>query len=375
MRNSFSLGTIFGIELRADFSWLVALVLLVWMLSAHYFPMNYVGLASDTTLALAIGTAIFSFASVVAHELGHSLVSARFGVPVPRITLFIFGGLAQLSREPERPRDEFLIAAAGPLVSFALTLVFGTLAWIGPDVVGVPLAAFGRWLGTINLGLALFNLLPGFPLDGGRILRAIVWALSRNFKRATFVAGAAGRLIAFGLIIWGLSLIFQGNWADGLWMAFIGWFIDQAAVQSVARVALQDMLAGHTAREAMMADCPRVGPAMTIQKLVDEAVLASGRRCFPVLGGNRVTGLITLNEIRNVPRVQWGTTTVGATMIPLKNLKTVSPDTGLFEVFEQMTEANVNQLPVVDAEHGQLVGMIARDNILAFLQARAGLGV
>lgn len=373
MRNSFSLGTIFGIELRADFSWLVALVLLVWMLSAHYFPMNYTGLASDATLALAIGTAIFSFASVIAHELGHSLVSRRLGLPVPRITLFIFGGLAQLSREPERPRDEFLIAAAGPLVSLGLALGFGFLAGAGPDVVGLPLSAFGRWLGTINLGLALFNLLPGFPLDGGRMLRAIVWGLSHNFKKATFVAGATGRLIAFGLIVWGILQIFQGNWADGLWIAFIGWFIDQAAAQSVARVALQDMLAGHTAREAMMIDCPRVGPVMTIQKLVDEVVLTSGRRCFPVVGGERVTGLITLNEIRHVPREQWGTTTLGTAMIPLKELKSVSPDTGLFEVFEQLTEANVNQLPVVD--NGQLVGMIARENVLAFLQARTELGV
>ncbi|MBI3361126.1 MAG: site-2 protease family protein [Chloroflexi bacterium] len=373
MRNSFSLGTIFGIELRADLSWLVAFGLVVWMLSAHDFPMNYSQLAPGATFGLAIATAIFFFASVVAHELGHSLVSARLGLPVPRITLFIFGGMAQLSREPQRPRDEFLIAIAGPLVSFALALGFGALAWAGPGVVGLPLTAFGRWLSTVNFALALFNLLPGFPLDGGRILRAIVWGLSRNFKAATALAGMAGRLIAFGLIGWGLLQAFRGNWADALWIAFVGWFIEQAASQSVARVALQDTLAGHTAREAMMTDCPRVGPAMTIQKLVDEVVLASGRRCFPVVGGNRVTGLITLNEIRAVPREEWATTTVGTAMIPLKELKSVSPEAGLIEVFEQMTEADVNQIPVV--ENGQLVGMVARDNILAFLQARAALGV
>lgn len=342
------------------------------MLSAHYFPMNYTGWAPGATLGLAIATAIFFFASVVAHELGHSLVSARLGLPVPRITLFILGGMAQLSREPQRPRDEFLIAAAGPLVSFTLALGFGALAWAGPGVVGLPLAAFGRWLGTINLGLALFNLLPSFPLDGGRILRAIVWGISHNFKAATVTAGMAGRVIAFGFIFYGILQVFQGNWADGLWIAFIGWFIEQAASQSVARVALQDTLAGHTAREAMMTDCPRVGPAMSIQKLVDEVVLASGRRCFPVVGGSRVTGLITLNEMRAVQREQWGTTTVGTAMIPLDQLKSVSPDTGLFQVFEQMAEANVNQLPVV--EDGQLVGMVARDNVLAFLQARAALG-
>ena len=372
MRNSFLLGTFFGVELRADLSWLVAFGLVVWMLSAHYFPRE-AGWTFAASLTLAAATAILFFASVVAHELGHSLVSKRLGLPVPRITLFIFGGMAQLSREPDRPRDEFLIAAAGPLVSFALALGFGALAWAGPGVVGLPLATAGQWLGTINLILALFNLLPGFPLDGWRMLRAMVWGVTHNFKTATQTVGVTGKLIAFGIIFWGVWQIFQGDWANGLWIAFVGWFIEQAATQSVARVALKDTLAGHAAREAMMSDCPHVPPVMTIRKLVDDVLLPSGRRCFPVVGGARVTGLITLNEIRAVPQDRWATTTVGTAMIPLKELKAVSPDTGLFDVFERLTQADLNQLPVM--ENGQLVGMIARDNILAFLQARAELGV
>jgi|SRR5579859_2985271 len=187
------------------------------------------------------------------------------------------------------------------------------------------------------------------------------------------VTGLWPALFLFGLIFWGIWQIFQGDWADGLWIAFVGWFIEQAATQSVARVALKDTLAGHAAREAMMSDCPHVPPAMTIQKLVDDVVLSSGRRCFPVIGGARVTGLTTLNEVRAVPQDRWATTTVGTAMIPLKELKAVSPDTGLSDVFEQLTQADVNQLPVM--ENGQLVGMIARDNILAFLQTRAPLGV
>jgi len=330
MRNSFSLGTFFGVELRADLSWLIAFGLVAWMLSAHYFPAN-AGWSSGAALTLAVATAILLFASVVAHELGHSLVSKRLGLPVPRITLFIFGGMAQLSREPERPRDEFLIAAAGPLVSFVLALGFGALAWAGPGAVGLPLATAGRWLGTINLAFALFNLLPGFPLDGGRMLRAVVWGLTHNFKTATLTVGVTGKLIAFGIIFWGIWQIFQGNWADGLWITFVGWFIEQAATQSVARVALKDTLAGHTAREAMMSDCPHVPPAMTLQKLVDEVVLSSGRRCFPV-GGTRVTGLITLKEVRSIRRERWATTTVGTAMILLKELKAVSPDTSTLTI-------------------------------------------
>ena len=373
MHNSFSLGKLFGIEIRADFSWLIGLVLLVWLLNAHYFPMTYPGWTSGAVLSAAVATAILFFLSVLAHELGHSLVSARLGMPVPRITLFIFGGLAQLSGEPKRPRDEFLISAAGPFVSLLLGLGFSALSWAGPDRVGIPLAAFGKWLGLVNLGLGLFNLLPGLPLDGGRILRALVWSRTNSFRKATIVAGWAGRVLAFGLILWGIFQVFQGNWADGLWMAFIGWFIEQAAAQSMARVALEDMLAGHTAREAMMTDCPRVSPAMTLQKLVDEVVLHSGRRCFPVVGGERITGLITLNEVTAIPRDQWVGTSVGTAMIPFKDLKSVSPNTGLFEVFQQMAEANLNQLPVV--ENGQFVGMVGRDGVIAFLQAHANLGV
>lgn len=373
MRNSFSLGKLFGIEIRADFSWLIGLVLLVWLLSAHYFPMTYPGWTPGAVFSAAVATAILFFLSVLAHELGHSLVSARLGMPVPRITLFIFGGLAQLSGEPKRPRDEFLISAAGPLVSLLLALGFSALSWAGPDRVGIPLAAFGKWLGLVNLGLGLFNLLPGLPLDGGRILRALVWSRTNSFRKATIVAGWTGRILAFGLIGWGIYLVFQGNWADGLWMAFIGWFIEQAAAQSMARVALEDMLVGHTAREAMMTDCPRVSPAMTLQKLVDDVVLHSGRRCFPVVGGERITGLITLNEVTAIPRDQWVGTSVGTAMIPFKDLKSVSPNTDLFEVFQQMAEANLNQLPVV--ENGQFVGMVGRDGVIAFLQARAKLGV
>lgn len=373
MRNSFVLGTLFGIELRADFSWLIGFGLLVWMLAAHYFPMNYSGWTPGATFAAALATAVLFFASVLAHELAHSLVSKRLGLPVPRITLFIFGGLAQLGREPKRPRDEFLIASAGPLMSLSLAFGFTLLVWAGPDIVGVPLAAFGKWLGVVNLGLGLFNLLPGFPLDGGRILRSIIWAVTHNFKNATLVAGTTGKIIAFGLIFWGLSQVFRGNWADGLWIAFIGWFIEQAATQSMAQVALGDLLAGHLVREAMMTNCPRVSPVLTLQKLVDEVVLTSGRRCFPVQGGNRITGLITLNEIRKVSSDQWATTTVGSVMIPYKDLKTVSPNTSLFEVFQRMTEADVEQLPVV--ENGQLVGTIGRNNVLSFLQNRTQLGV
>lgn len=373
MRNSFLIATIFGIEIRGDFSLFLGFGLVLWSLGSHYFPMSYGGLTTLDTWTLAVAAAVFVFVSVVAHELGHSLVSIKTGVPVKVITLHIFGGLAQISREPRRARDELLMALAGPAVSLVLGLGFSALGWAGPDRVGLKLAAFGSWLGMINLLLAAFNMVPGFPLDGGRVLRAVIWGLTGNFKRATQIAGATGRLASFALIAWGILQVFGGNWADGLWIAFIGWFLHSAATQSVAQVALQDALAGHTAMDVVMTDCPHVPPTMTLDKLVNDVAIPSGRRCFPVVSGERVNGLITLHEVKSIPREKWTSTTVGSAMKLLGQLATVLPDTPLYEVLERMAKADVAQMPVV--KDGKLEGMVMRDRILAFLQARSEMGV
>lgn len=373
MRHSFSLGTFFGIELRADWSWPVAFGLVLWLLGAQYFPANLPGWPASTLLSLAFAVAVFLFVSIAAHELGHALVGRRLGLPMTRITLFIFGGTAEISRQPERPRDELLIAAAGPLVSLVLALGFGALAWAGPAAVGLPLVAVGHWLAMVNLALGLFNLLPGLPLDGGRMLHAVVWSLSRNARRATQVAAVAGKLVAFGLLGWGFAQAYRGNWADGLWVVLIAWLIDWAATQTTARAALQTRLAGHIVREAMMTDCPRVGPAMNLSQFMSQVASHSRRRCFPVAGGSRVTGVITLAEITRVSPRRWPVTTVGAVMIPLKDLRSVSPDADLFDSFEQMAQARVDQLAVV--ENGQLVGIVAWENVLAFLRVRAPVGI
>jgi Zn-dependent protease/CBS domain-containing protein len=371
MHRSFSLGTFFGIELRANWSWPVAFGLVLWLLAAQYFPASLPGLPSGTVLSLAFATAVFLLVSIAAHELGHGLVGKRLGLPVTNITLFIFGGTAELGRQPERPRDEFLIAAAGPLVNLVFALGFGALAWAGPDAVGLPLVAVGHWLAMVNLALGLFNLLPGLPFDGGRMLHAVVWGRGHNARRATQIAGVAGRLIAFGLLVWGFALAFRTNWADGLWLVLIAWMIDQAAAQAVARATLQGRLAGHTVREAMLTDCPRVGPAMNLSQFMSQVAAHSRRRCFPVAGGDRVTGLITLPDVVRISARNWPTTTVGAIMTPVKDLRSVSPDADLFDSFEQMAEARVDQLAVV--ENGQLVGMVAWENVFTFLGAQTPL--
>jgi len=370
--NTLRLGRLFGIELKLDYSWFIVFILLAWSLAGHYFPTIHPGWSAGTYWAMGAITALLFFASVVAHELAHSFVSQAHGVPVRDITLFIFGGAAQISEEPKGAHDEFLMALAGPITSLVIAAFFGLL-WLVSLPASLLLHALAGWLAWINVGLTLFNLIPGFPLDGGRVFRAIVWAVTGNLRRATQIATGLGRVVAYGFIFWGIWQIFGGNWANGLWIGFIGWFLENAATASYRRVALQEMLAGHTAREVMMTDCPRIARGLTLDVLVDQVVLPSGRRCFPVMEDDQVYGLLTLHLIKKVPREQWATTRVEEVMIPQAELKTVKPDDELIVVFERMTAEDINQFPVV--ENGHLLGMVARDNVLAFLRTRAELGL
>jgi len=372
-RNALSLGRVFGIEVKLDYSWFIVFALVVWSLADYYFPSTHPGWSGGTYWAIGIVTALLFFASVVTHELAHSFVSQAQGIPVRDITLFIFGGAAQISEEPKSARNEFLMALAGPATSLVLAALFGLLWWASALVTAPLLQALTSWLAWINLALALFNLIPGFPLDGGRIFRAIVWALTGNLHQATRVATGLGRVVAYGFIFWGILQIFGGNWVGGLWIAFIGWFLENAAKASYRQATFQELLAGHTANEVMMSDCPRIPRGLTLETLVDQVVLPSGRRCFPVVEGDRLSGLLTLHLIKKVPRERWATTRVEEMMIPLADLKTVGPDDDLTTIFERMTTEDVNQFPVM--ESGRLLGMVARDNVLAFLRARIELGL
>lgn len=373
MRNAIRIGKVFGIEVGLDYSWFIIFVLITWSLAGHYL-MVYQGWSPGFRLGLALVTALLFFFSILAHEFGHSLVAIATGTPVRSITLFIFGGVAQMTREPKRPLHEFLIASAGPLVSLSLAAAFG-LAWVGGQTLGLRgLEALGAWLGRINLILALFNLIPGFPLDGGRVFRSIVWGLTGNLNRATRLAGAIGQGVAWLFILIGIWQVFSGNWANGLWIAFIGWFLNSAALSSVQQVALRDLLKGQTVRKVMMTDCPRVSPAQNLQELVYGSILSSGRRCFPVMEDGRILGLVTLHRIKEVPREAWPQTSVAQVMIRAEQLLKASPDEELYEVMERMSEDGVNQLPVVD-QSGQWIGMVARDNILNFIRTRAELAV
>lgn len=372
IKSSIKIGTLFGIPIRIHISWFLIFFLTTGSLGGTYFPQRYPHWSPVLGWTVGLTTSLLFFASVLVHELAHSLVARRRGLPITDITLFIFGGAAQITEEPRSASTEFLTSIAGPLTSLVLGGFFAALSWITRPI-SEPIAALSTYLSGINLMLAVFNLLPGFPLDGGRVLRAILWAIKRDLRWATRWATLAGQGLAYLFITLGIWQVFRGNWINGLWTAFIGWFLDNAAQTSYRQVALRSLLAGHTAQEIMTRECFPLAPDLTLEQLVHEHILTTGRRCYPIMVEGQVQGLLTIHNVKRVPRQRWATTTAAQIMIPLKELKTISPDEGLWSALQQMTEEGVNQLPVMENE--RLVGMLARDNVLTFLRTKAELGI
>ncbi len=364
------LGRIMGIPINLDYSWFLIFGLLTWMLAGSYYPNEFKGWHPLLYWVTGAATAILLFASVLLHELGHSFVALRFKISVRSITLFIFGGVAQIGSEPLSARAEFLIAIAGPIVSLALAVLFTVLQ---PALAAIePLWGVAKYLAYINFALVLFNLIPGFPLDGGRVFRAFVWAVTKNMRQATLIAANVGRFFGFVFIFIGIWRMFAGDFGGGLWIAFIGWFLDNAASAQVHQVVFQGLLAGHSASQAMSTHCVTVPADLTLQQLVDEHVLGTGRRCFLVNRGTDTVGLMTLHRIKEVPRSDWGNTTAAQVMLPLEELKSIGPATALWSALQLMDRDGVNQLPVMTGS--QVVGMLSREDVVTYLRTMQELG-
>jgi Zn-dependent protease len=362
-RHTVPLGRIFGIVVDLDYSWFLVFGLLTWVLAVSYYPAEFKNWSPGEYWLMGALTAIMLFVSVLLHELGHSVVAVRFGIPVPRITLFVFGGVSQIAAEPANAAMEFWIAIAGPAVSFALAVISWELRPVFASVP--PLLALTKYMALINFGLGAFNLIPGFPLDGGRIFRATVWAISGNFQRATSIAALAGRFFGFLLISLGVWQALAGNTFNGLWTAFIGWYLESAAASQVQEQRVKNLLVGHTVSEMMSRDCRRISDDLTLQELVENHVLAGGHRCFLVSHGDKTIGLVTLSEIKTVPRSSWPTTNVTQVMIPSEKLISTPADAEAWTTIEKMERNGINQLPVVD--RGRLVGVFSRDDLLHYL--------
>jgi Zn-dependent protease/CBS domain-containing protein len=366
MKSSIRLARIAGIDVRIHYTWLFAFALIAWSLAAGFFPETTPGLDATTYWLLGIAAALGLFVSVLIHEFSHSFVALARGLHVRSITLFIFGGVSSIAGEAQRSLDEFLIAVVGPASSLVLAAVFWA-AGRAAGLDGTPLGAFLGYLAFINLILALFNLVPGFPLDGGRVLRSIVWATTGSLRRATQVASYLGQGFGFVLIFWGVSRLFGGDVFGGLWTAFIGWFLNSAAESERQQQALTEDLRGVRVAQVMNPQPALAEPTMTVQEFVYDHVVRRAERALLVVDAGELLGIVTITDAKQVPQELWAATPVRRIMTAVP-LKTVPAEADLAAALKLMVEGALNQVPVVD--DGRTVGLLARADMLRFLQLR-----
>jgi Zn-dependent protease len=368
-KSAISLGRILGIPIGLDYSWFLIFALLTWSLATSYYPAEFTNWPVVQYWIVGAATVILMFGSVLLHELGHSVVALHYKIPVRSITLFIFGGVAQIGAEPPSAMAEFWVAIAGPITSFALAILFGLLQ----PLVGAfgPLLAIARYLAYINGALALFNLIPGFPLDGGRVFRAIIWGTTHSLRRATLIAANLGRVIAYLFIILGVWQMFTGNFGNGLWIAFIGWFLESAASSQIHQQTIHDLLDGHHVADAMRRDYTTITPDTTLDELIHKHILGNGQRSLVVKQDDRMAGLLTLHNVKAIPPAAWLTTTAAKVMIPVAEVKWIKPDAELVDALGEMDRDGVNQLPVMNGD--QILGMLGRDDVISFLRTLSDL--
>jgi Zn-dependent protease/predicted transcriptional regulator len=367
-----TLGRIAGIEIRVHYSWFLIFFLLIWWLGDGFFSEVYDTWSTTEAWAAAVAASILFFASVLLHELAHSLTAKRLGLPVSSITLFIFGGISSLTSEPATAKQEFQVAIVGPGTSFVLAAICGLAAGVAlvGDVENSPPAAVAEYLAIINLSLGVFNLLPGFPLDGGRVLRAAVWSRSGDVLKATRWASRAGLIISFGLIAIGVVSILGGNFVGGAWMIVIGWFLRGAAQSSYEQLVVRRILGDVRVRDVLDRGFVAVAPDDNLEEVV-RRMLQNSRRCVPVLAADDLLGLISIRDLQRVPQEEWPQTSAFRAMTPREKLHVTSSDADLAGVMETMAANDVHQLPVVDG--GLFVGFVTRADVLRLLQVRSEL--
>ena len=367
---SWRVGRIAGIEVRVDSSWVVIALLITYSMYLRTSVL-YPELSGGGAVALGIGATVLFFGSVLVHELAHALVAQARGIRVQDITLFLFGGATRARVESRGPGDEFLIALVGPLTSGLLAALFGIIAGLGGDSLSRPLAGTFGYLAWTNLLLAAFNLVPGFPLDGGRLLRAAIWKATGNLGRATRIASVSGQGVGWLLVAAGVAWLLAGDLAGGIWFAFIGWFLVQAARSSHQDLQLQQLLGGVEAEEVMTGDLVRIPPALSLQDAVDDYFMRYDHGAFPVDDQGRTIGLLTLRGVRRVPREQWPTHRVRDHMVPLGDQVVVAPDARMDHVLAKLQDGDANRVLVV--QDGEVVGIITPTDLTRWLRRRRPL--
>ncbi|MEA3407577.1 MAG: site-2 protease family protein [Chloroflexota bacterium] len=395
-RNGFRIGTLFGIDIRIDWSWLLIFVLMTGNLGFAFASMHG-GWSVPLRWAVALVGALLFFGSVLAHEMAHSLVARSQGTPVSNITLFLFGGVSNIQEEPDSPAKEFFMAIVGPVTSLLIGGILILIANLvaGPMVARMagpmetiqelgPVATLMLWLGSVNVFLGLFNLVPGFPLDGGRVIRSIFWALTDDLRRGTFWAMWLGQGIAWLMIMAGIFSIFGvkiplvgGGFLNGLWLAFIGWFLSNAGIRSYQHVVVQDVLGGTPVSRMMRRDPPTVSSFVSVDSFVHDHVMRSDDYGFPVVDDGELVGIITLDDVRAISRGEWTDLSVRDIMTKAEDLITVGPDEDAADALQKLINNQVRQLPVMEDE--KLVGLVRRRDIVRWLEvtgeAERGLGL
>jgi Zn-dependent protease/CBS domain-containing protein len=362
---SWRVGRIAGIEIRVDRSWVVIALLITYSMYLRV-RFLYPGTSTAVALWLAALSAVLFFGSVLVHELAHAVVSQARGIRVQDITLFLFGGATRARVESRGPGDEFLIAVVGPLTSGILAALFGIAATLGRDVLSTPLAGTLGYLGWTNLVLAVFNLVPGFPLDGGRLLRSAIWKATGSIGRATQIASMAGQAVGWLLVAGGVVYLLAGNLAGGIWFAFIGWFLVQAARSSYQELQLRDLLRGVEAEDVMAGDLLRIPPDLSLQDAVDDYFMRYDHSAFPVDEHGRTIGLLTLRGVRRVPREQWPTRRVRDHMVPLGDQVVVVPHARMDGVLDKLQDGDAGRVLVV--QDGEVVGIITPWDLTRWLR-------
>lgn len=370
----YHLFDLFGFEVKLDLSWLLLALLISWSLGAGWFPATYPGLSSYVYAWMGIVVAIGVFFSIVFHEFSHSIVARRFGMPIRGITLFIFGGVAEMEQEPESPRAEFLMAVAGPISSFLLALVLWlleavALAWALPSAVIGVLAT----LVTINLMVAIFNLVPAFPLDGGRMFRAVLWHYRQDLYSATNIASRFGRGFGLVLMVLGAVTFINGNLLGGMWWFVIGLFIRGVATSSYQTLILKDIVSDQPVRQFMRGDPVTVAPAISIAEWIEDYVYRHHYKMFPVVDGSRLLGCVTIDRIRSIDKSQWPQTTVGEILEPVSADNAVSADEDTMTLLPQMLQRGGRSRYMV-VDDGKLVGIIALKDLLELLSLKLRIG-
>jgi Zn-dependent protease/predicted transcriptional regulator len=359
--SSFTVARIGGIAIEINPSWLLIVAVLAWSLSDGVFPNMYEGWSTATYWIVGTLSSVLLFVTVLVHEMAHAVVAIKRGIPVPKITLFIFGGVSHMSKQPRSAGEEFYIAAAGPATSLGIAALMGGLALVLRDV-NEQVTAIVAYLALVNLVLAIFNILPGFPLDGGRVLRSIAWKKTDSFRTATRVASSVG--VAFGVILMvsGVGLMLLGYVINGIWFAFIGWFLSGAARGEADNLKLETILGPLKARDIMSPEFASVPPHLSLQLIVDEFMVGQGHRAVIVAREDTVFGIVSISDIRKHPRNEWDSTPAQTVMTPRERVVTVHVDTPALEVLELIAQKQLNQVPVL--EEGRMIGLVTRRELL-----------